>query len=290
VTDTRPEDEPRPDEQPARTDSGSVAVAQQEQGAPLLRVRGAAVSFGGLHAVDGVAFDVDEREILALIGPNGAGKSTLFGIVSGFIRPDTGSVEFAGRDITRTSAHGRARRGLVRTFQLPRVFARMTVLDNMVLAANDQPADRLGAALVPGLGRRRAKDIEQRALELLAGFGLETKAGAYAGSLSGGQRKLLEFARSLMARPRLLLLDEPLAGVNPRLGDELLAHMQRLRAEEGLAFLFVEHDMTAVMEHADRVVCMGEGRVKAIGTPEQVRSDPAVLEAYLGSDHEEDIA
>jgi len=251
---------------------------------PLLSLHDVQLAFGGLRAVDGISFDVAEGSITALIGPNGAGKSTLFGIVAGFHSPDSGRVVFDGKDVTRRAAHSRARLGLVRTFQLPRVFARMSVLDNMLLAAPDQPADGLLWAMVPGRGRARAAEIETRAHELLAGFGLGKKSADYAGALSGGQRKLLEFSRALMAKPRLLLLDEPLAGVNPALGDELLAHMERLRAEEGLTFLFVEHDMTAVMEHADQVVCMGEGRLVAQGPPEIVRAHPAVLEAYLGAE------
>ncbi|MCW2928742.1 MAG: transporter related protein [Thermoleophilia bacterium] len=249
---------------------------------PLLEVSGVSKRFGGLQAVNDVGFTVDEGSIVALIGPNGAGKSTLFHCVSGFIRPDDGSVRFAGRSVTHRTAHGRARRGMVRTFQIPTSFSRLTVRDNVELAARDQPADRLLGAIVPGLGRLRRADIRRRADDLLATFGLDDKADDLAGTLSGGQRKLLEFARTLMTEPRMLLLDEPLAGVNPALGQRLFEHVERLRAEQGMTFLFVEHDIATVMHSSDRVLVMAQGALIADGAPEAVRGDAAVVEAYLG--------
>jgi neutral amino acid transport system ATP-binding protein len=173
---------------------------------------------------------------------------------------------------------------MVRTFQITKALARMPVIDNMLLAAPDQPGERLlGLLLRPGASRRREREIRDRAMELLAVFNLERLADEYAGTLSGGQRKLLELARALMTRPRLLLLDEPMAGINPTLGRRLLDHMQRLRAEEGVTFLFIEHDMEVVMNHSDRVIVMAEGRVIADGTPDEVRADQSVIDAYLGS-------
>jgi branched-chain amino acid transport system ATP-binding protein len=249
---------------------------------PLLRVEGIVKRFGGLVAVDHVSFEVDEGSITALIGPNGAGKSTLFHCVSGFIRPDEGAVRFDGRSVTRRSAHARAQLGMVRTFQIPTAFNRLTVLDNVELAARDQRADRLPGALVPGLGRVRRASIRSRAEALLETFGLADKSTVLAGELSGGQRKLLEFARTLMTEPKLLLLDEPLAGVNPALGERLFEHVTRLRDEQGMTFLFVEHDIRTVMDRSDRVLVMAQGALIADDTPDVVRADATVIEAYLG--------
>jgi neutral amino acid transport system ATP-binding protein len=173
---------------------------------------------------------------------------------------------------------------MVRTFQITKALARMPVIDNMMLAAPDQPGERiLGLLTRPGASSRREREIREEAMELLEVFNLHRLADDYAGTLSGGQRKLLELARALMTRPRMLLLDEPMAGINPTLGRRLLDHMQRLRAEEGVTFLFIEHDMEVVMNHSDRVIVMAEGRVIADGAPDEVRSDQRVIDAYLGS-------
>ena len=177
-----------------------------------------------------------------------------------------------------------ARLGMVRTFQITKALARMPVIDNMMLAAPDQPGERiLGLLTRPGASRRREREIRGEAMELLEVFNLHRLADEYAGTLSGGQRKLLELARALMTRPRMLLLDEPMAGINPTLGRRLLDHMQRLRSEEGVTFLFIEHDMEVVMNHSDRVIVMAEGRVIADGAPDEVRADERVIDAYLGS-------
>ena len=246
-----------------------------------LSVHGISKRFGGLQAVDDASFEVERGSIVALIGPNGAGKSTLFHCISGFTRPDSGAVRFDGHDVTRRSAHARSQLGMVRTFQIPTAFNTMSARDNVELAARDQPADRLLGAIVPGLAARRRSSIRKRADELLETFGLADKADTLAGSLSGGQRKLLEFARVLMTEPGLLLLDEPLAGVNPALGERLFEHVARLR-DEGMTFVFVEHDIRTVMNASDRVLVLAQGAVIADGTPEQVRGDEAVIEAYLG--------
>ena len=241
--------------------------------------------FGGLHAVDGASFAVREGTVTALIGPNGAGKTTAFNLLTGFIRADGGSVRFAEHNISGRSPDAIARLGMVRTFQLTRVLAKMTVLENVMLAAPAQPGEHLGTALFrPRRWRHREAQVREEAMEMLGEVGIHTHAEEYAATLSGGQRKLLELARALMTRPRLVLLDEPMAGVNPTLGHRLLDYLQRLREDRGLTVLFVEHDMDVVMGVSDEVIVMAEGRVIAHGSPESVRSDARVIDAYLGAE------
>ncbi len=239
--------------------------------------------FGGIQAVRGATMDVNEGSITALIGPNGAGKTTFFNLITGFYRPDRGRAVFDGREVQGRPPYMIARLGMVRTFQITKALAAMPVIDNMMLAAPDQPGERLANVVFRPFGwREREREAHEQAMELLDVFNLARLADEYAGTLSGGQRKLLELARALMAQPRFLLLDEPMAGINPTLGRRLLDHMQRLRAEQGVTFLFIEHDMEVVMNHSDRVIVMAEGAVIADGEPHQVRSDRAVIDAYLG--------
>ena len=256
--------------------------------APLLEVRGLSKRFAGVRAVDRATFDVAQGTITALIGPNGAGKSTLFNVVTGFERGDGGDVRFAGQSVYGRRPHRLVRAGMVRTFQLTKALAVMSVLDNMLLATRN-PGERLALAAVRPVWRSRERDARERALVLLETFGLAAKARDYAGTLSGGQRKLLELARALMLEPRMLLLDEPLAGVNRTLGATLLEHIERLRDERGMTILLVEHDMDVVMRRSDTVVVMGEGRVLTSGRPEEVRADPRVIEAYLGAAAAEEV-
>jgi neutral amino acid transport system ATP-binding protein len=250
---------------------------------PILRINEVVRSFGGIMAVNGATFDVAEGSVTALIGPNGAGKTTLFNVITGFYRGERGSVRFRGQEILRRPPHVIARLGMVRTFQITKALARMPVIDNMMLAAPHQPGEQLVNLLVrPGASRAREREVRDRAVELLEVFQLSKLTNEYAGTLSGGQRKLLEFARALMAEPTMLLLDEPMAGINPTLGKRLLEHMHQLRADRGMTFLFVEHDMEVVMGNSDRVIVMAEGRVIAEGPPDQVRRDQRVIDAYLG--------
>jgi branched-chain amino acid transport system ATP-binding protein len=240
-------------------------------------------TFGGIQAVRGATMDVKEGSITALIGPNGAGKTTFFNLITGFYRPDKGRAVFDGREIQSRPPYVIAQLGMVRTFQITKALAAMPVIDNMMLAAPDQPGESLLNVVFRPFGwRKREAEVHEQAMELLDVFNLTRLADEYAGTLSGGQRKLLELARALMARPRFLLLDEPMAGINPTLGRRLLDHMQRLRTEDGVTFLFIEHDMEVVMNHSDRVIVMAEGQVIASGEPHEVRSDQAVIDAYLG--------
>jgi branched-chain amino acid transport system ATP-binding protein len=204
--------------------------------------------------------------------------------VTGFIRLDGGEVRFGEHRIEGKGPDEIARLGMVRTFQLTRVLGKMTVLENVMLAAPRQPGERLATALFrPRRWRGREREVRAEAAEMLGEVGIETHADEYAATLSGGQRKLLELARALMTRPQLVLLDEPMAGVNPTLGRRLLDYLARLREERGLTVLFVEHDMDVVMEVSDEVIVMAQGRVISHGTPEVVRSDAAVIDAYLGA-------
>ena len=252
---------------------------------PILEVERVRKSFGGIHAVDGASLDVRRESITALIGPNGAGKTTLFNVITGFLRADAGRIAYDGRSIFRTPPHAIARRGMVRTFQITKALAAMPVIDNMMLAAPAQPGERLANLLVrPRAARAREREVRERALERLDVFGLADQAGEYAGTLSGGQRKLLEFARALMAEPRFLLLDEPMAGINPTLGARLLEHVRELRERDRVTFLFIEHDLEIVMRHSDRVIVMAQGEVIADGSPDAVRRDARVIDAYLGGE------
>jgi branched-chain amino acid transport system ATP-binding protein len=250
---------------------------------PILVVQGVERSFGGLQAVDVARLEVARGAITALIGPNGAGKTTLFNLLTGFDHPDAGTWRFDGQPLQGKRAHQIARAGMVRTFQLTKALARLSLLDNMLLAAPGQRGEHLGGALV---GRWRPQEARNRteAEGLLERFGLAAMRDRFAGTLSGGQRKLLEMARALMARPRLLMLDEPMAGVNPALRQTLLDHIQEIR-REGATVVFIEHDMDVVMGTSDWVVVMAEGRLISEGPPAAVGADPEVIDAYLGRRH-----
>jgi branched-chain amino acid transport system ATP-binding protein len=245
-------------------------------------------TFGGLKAVDVDHLEIPRNAITALIGPNGAGKTTLFNLLTGFDKPDTGSWTFLGRSLAGIPSFKVARLGQVRTFQLTKALGLLTVLDNMKLGAKDQKGENLFRALLPFLWRKQEEEIEAKAIDLLARFKLDAKAEDYAASLSGGQRKLLEMARALMSDPTLVMLDEPMAGVNPALTQSLLDHILDLKTQ-GMTVLFVEHDMHMVRHIADWVVVMAEGRVVAEGPPQDVMKDQAVIDAYLGSHHDQDL-
>jgi ABC-type branched-subunit amino acid transport system ATPase component len=253
---------------------------------PLLAVENVVRRFGGVHAVDGASFEVERDSITGLIGPNGAGKSTLFGIIAGSLKPDSGRISFGGRRIDRRPAYRIARAGVVRTYQAARVLTRMTVLDNLMLASFGHPGERLsGIAFRPRASRTHERDLHAHARELLALVGLQSYEREYAGTLSGGQRKLLDLARVLMLRPSLVLLDEPMAGVSPTLRTQLLERILAMRRDRGITFLIVEHDLDFVMQAAERVVVMNQGRVLVVGSPDEVRANEQVVDAYLGKAH-----
>ncbi|HWI42746.1 MAG TPA: ABC transporter ATP-binding protein [Nocardioides sp.] len=255
---------------------------------PIVVARGISRQFGGLKAVDVDHLEIQRGVITALIGPNGAGKTTFFNLLTGFDRPDSGDRSFNGRSLNRLSASKIARLGMVRTFQLTKVLSKLTVLENMRLGATGQRGETFLAALLPFLWRKQEAANTERARELLGRFKLDAKEEDFAGSLSGGQRKLLEMARALMVRPELVMLDEPMAGVNPALKQSLLGHVKSLR-EEGMTVLFVEHDMDMVRDISDWVVVMAAGQVIAEGPPDSVMSDQRVIDAYLGAHHDTDI-
>ena len=244
--------------------------------------------FGGLRAVDVEHVEIPRNAITALIGPNGAGKTTFFNLLTGFDKPDTGTWSFEGHSLAHVPAFKVAQKGMIRTFQLTKSLGRLSVLQNMLLGATKQPGEGLFTALVKPLWRRREEEITEKALDLLVRFKLDAKEDDYAASLSGGQRKLLEMARALMSDPVLVMLDEPMAGVNPALTQSLLGHIKDLKTQ-GMSVLFVEHDMHVVRHVSDWVIVMAEGKIVAEGPPETVMTNQAVIDAYLGAHHDTDL-
>jgi branched-chain amino acid transport system ATP-binding protein len=255
---------------------------------PILVADGVKRTFGGLTAVDVAHVEIPRGAITALIGPNGAGKTTFFNLLTGFDKPDSGTWQFDGRSLAHVPAYRVARMGLIRTFQLTKSLGLLSVLDNMKLGAKGQTGENLFRSLFPFTWRSQEGEIEQKAVELLTRFKLDAKKDDYAASLSGGQRKLLEMARALMSDPTLVMLDEPMAGVNPALTQSLLDHILDLKAQ-GMTVLFVEHDMHMVRHIADWVVVMAEGRIVAEGDPHTVMENQAVIDAYLGAHHDTDL-
>jgi branched-chain amino acid transport system ATP-binding protein len=249
---------------------------------PILLAENVRRNFGGVTAVDVQHLEVQRGSITALIGPNGAGKTTLFNLLTGFDTPDTGEWMFDSKNLKKVVAHKTASLGMVRTFQLTKSLTKLSVIENMKLGATHQMGEKWWNGLLPFRYRKQEAIIERRADELLKRFKLDHMRDQYAGTLSGGQRKLLEMARALMTNPRLVMLDEPMAGVNPALKQSLNEHIRGLR-DDGMTVLFVEHDMDMVHDISDWVVVMAEGRIIAEGTPEQISANPAVIEAYLGT-------
>jgi len=251
---------------------------------PIMTIDVVTRRFGGLLAVNVDHLEVQRGVITALIGPNGAGKTTLFNVLTGFDQANSGTWTFEDQYLNGEVSHAVARRGVVRTFQLTKALARMTVIDNMKLGATKQAGENFFRSFVRPVWRDQERQIEARADELLERFNLARMRDTFAGELSGGQRKLLEMARALMVQPKLIMLDEPMAGVNPALAETIIGHVAELR-DEGLTVLFVEHDMDVVRTISDWVVVMSEGQIIAEGRHASIVANPLVIDAYLGAHH-----
>lgn len=249
---------------------------------PILTADNIRREFGGIVAVDVDHFEVQKGSITALIGPNGAGKTTFFNLLTGFDQPNSGQWNFNGKAMNGVASHRTAALGMVRTFQLTKSLTKLSVMENMRLGATDQKGEKWWNGLFAAVWKGQEAEITRRADELLTRFKMDHMRDEYAGSLSGGQRKLLEMARALMTNPTLVMLDEPMAGVNPALKQSLNQHIRGLR-DDGMTVLFVEHDMDMVHDVSDWVIVMAEGRIIAEGTPDDISSNPAVIDAYLGT-------
>jgi len=256
---------------------------------PALVIKGVSKSFGGLKAVDVQHLEIESGVITALIGPNGAGKTTFFNLLTAFDSIDSGSIELFGKDIVGVASHNLAKRGMVRTFQLTKALSKMSVIDNLKLGALHQSGENFFKSLFAPIWSSQEREIESRADELLDRFNLSHMRDEFAGTMSGGQRKLLEMARALMTDPQILMLDEPMAGVNPALTQSLLGHVKSLR-DEGRTVIFVEHNMDVVRDISDWVVVMAEGAIIAEGTPDHIRSNQVVINAYLGVHHDRELS
>ena len=267
-------------------DADADEAESRVTGTVPLRVEGLRKEFGGIVAVDGTSFEIEEGTMTGLIGPNGAGKSTTFNCITGVHEPTAGTVQFRGEDITGLAPNKVANRGLVRTFQIARELEEMTVLENMLLAPTGQRGEALWRSVLPfvrGSVIEQETEILEDCWEMLEFFEIDHLAHEYAGNLSGGQRKLLELARALLTEPTMLLLDEPFAGVNPSLEERLLEHIHELRGQ-GYTFLIVEHDMDLIMQNCEHIIVMHQGKVLTEGTPAEVKQNEQVVEAYLGGE------
>lgn len=272
--------------------ANDICIGKAEPGCkkvdPILIADNVTRQFGGLTAVDVKHVEIPRGKITALIGPNGAGKTTFFNLLTGFDKPNTGTWTYEGRDLAGVPSYKVARRGMIRTFQLTKALSLLTVIDNMRLGAQGQAGESFFKAFIRPLWSANEKRITEKADELLTRFKLDAKREDYAAALSGGQRKLLEMARALMSDPKLVMLDEPMAGVNPALTQSLLEHIKDLK-KDGTTVLFVEHDMHMVRNISDWVIVMAEGKIVAEGPPAQVMKDQAVIDAYLGAHADTDL-
>jgi branched-chain amino acid transport system ATP-binding protein len=240
------------------------------------------MDFGSLHALDGISFEVDEKTVTILIGPNGSGKTTLINVASGFYKPNSGKILYQSNDITGLEPYKIYRRGLVRTFQIPTLFAKLTVLENVMVAKKDNPGEAFSKSFLRHLWIKAEEEIAEEAFRIIQALGLMNVWDQTASTLSGGQMKLLEIARALMSGAQTLLLDEPISGVNPTLAHEIFKKILSLRDERGLTFLIVEHRLDIALSYVDSVIAMAYGKLLVSGKPEPVMSDRRLIDAYLG--------
>jgi branched-chain amino acid transport system ATP-binding protein len=251
--------------------------------AEILQVQQLEKSFGKLQAIDGVSFGLEPKKITILIGPNGSGKTTLVNVISGFYKPDRGEVFYKSKRITGWAPHRIYRTGIARTFQVPALFSKLNVLENMLVAEKSNPGESFLRAPIRGLWKRSEETSTERASKILELLGLAALWERQASKLSGGQMKLLEMGRALMSGADVLLLDEPISGVNPTLAHEIFSTIEKLSTEFGVTFLIIEHRLDIALGYVDHVIAMAYGKIVSTGAPDKVISDPRVIEAYLGA-------
>jgi len=248
----------------------------------ILRVDGVRKSFGRLQAIDGVSFSLEAKKITILIGPNGSGKTTLVNVISGYYKPDSGDVYYGATRITGWAPHKVYHAGIARTFQIPSLFLKLNVLENVLAAERANPGESFLRAPFRGMWKRQEEESTERAARILDLLGLSALWNKQASMLSGGQMKLLEMGRALMSGAKVLLLDEPISGVNPTLAHEIFSALVRSREELGVTFLIIEHRLDIALGYVDHAIAMAYGKIVASGTSEAVINDPGVIEAYLG--------